>query len=67
MWDQGARRYEGGLGSGVRGTGYGVRGTGYGVRGAGYGVRGNEFGEGTERERRRRGIKRWELSLWTNL
>ena len=60
MWDQGARRYEGGLGSGVRGTGYGVRG-------AGYGVRGNEFGEGTERERRKRGIKRWELSLWTNL
>ena len=38
MWDQGARRYEGGLGSGVRGTGYGVRGTGYGVRGTGYGV-----------------------------
>ena len=53
MWDQGARRYEGGLGSGVRGTGYGVRGNG--------------FGEGTERERRKRGIKRWELSLWTNL
>ena len=49
MWDQGARRYEGGLGSGVRGTGYGVRGNG--------------FGEGTERERRKRGIKRWELSL----
>lgn len=24
MWDQGARRYEGGLGSGVRATGYGV-------------------------------------------
>ena len=42
MWDQGARRYEGGLGSGVRGTGYGVRGTGYGVMGSGKELKGRE-------------------------
>ena len=42
MWDQGARRYEGGLGSGVRGTGYGVRGTGYGVMSSGKELKGRE-------------------------
>lgn len=33
MWDQGARRYEGGLGSGVRGTGYGVMSSGKELKG----------------------------------
>lgn len=33
MWDQGARRYEGGLGSGVRSTGYGVMSSGKELKG----------------------------------